>query len=316
MKRIGFWAVVLAMCLSWVSTARAQTGFIPVFIDDFGAEDSSNIFQDSFGRIVIELSPQGHPDNFVVSINQPHNDGSALKVSTGTTAGNGILVSCATPGTSCDAIDAFGSLAGIFANGGTGIIGNGVGTGVEGRSDGGSAGLFRTNTGNILVGAGSGPGNRFRVDASGNVFASSYNTGGADFAESVEPAGRKDDYEAGDVLAIDQTAVRRVALARQPYSTLVAGIYSTKAGILASPYSMDDPRLTKEIPLAIVGIVPCKVSTENGPIKAGDLLVTSSTPGYAMKGTDRSRMLGAVVGKALEPVASGKCVIQVLVTLQ
>ncbi len=31
---------------------------------------------------------------------------------------------------------------------------------------------------------------------------------------------------------------------------------------------------------------------------------------------DRSRMLGAVVGKALEPLASGKGVIQVLVTLQ
>lgn len=48
----------------------------------------------------------------------------------------------------------------------------------------------------------------------------------------------------------------------------------------------------------------------------GDLLVTSSTPGYAMKGTDRNRMLGAVVGKALEPLSDGKGVIQVLVTLQ
>jgi hypothetical protein len=71
-----------------------------------------------------------------------------------------------------------------------------------------------------------------------------------------------------------------------------------------------------EIPLAIVGIVPCKASAENGPIEAGDLLVTSSTPGHAMKGTDRSRMLGAVVGKALEPLEKGKGVIQVPLTLQ
>jgi hypothetical protein len=35
-----------------------------------------------------------------------------------------------------------------------------------------------------------------------------------------------------------------------------------------------------------------------------------------MKGTDRSRMLGAVVGKALEPLASGKGLIQILVALQ
>jgi hypothetical protein len=33
-----------------------------------------------------------------------------------------------------------------------------------------------------------------------------------------------------------------------------------------------------EVPLAAGGIVPCKVSAENGPIQPGDLLVTSSTP--------------------------------------
>jgi hypothetical protein len=66
----------------------------------------------------------------------------------------------------------------------------------------------------------------------------------------------------------------------------------------------------------MVGIVPAKVSAENGPIKRGDLLVTSSTVGYAMKGTDRGKMLGAVVGKALGTLDSGKGVIEVLVTLQ
>jgi hypothetical protein len=71
-----------------------------------------------------------------------------------------------------------------------------------------------------------------------------------------------------------------------------------------------------EVPLAIIGIVPCKVSAENGPIQPGDLLVSASTPGHAMKGTDRSKMLGAVVGKALEPLRQGKGTIQVLVTLQ
>jgi hypothetical protein len=40
------------------------------------------------------------------------------------------------------------------------------------------------------------------------------------------------------------------------------------------------------------------------------------TAGHAMKGTDRARMLGAVVGKALEPLREGTGVIQVLVTLQ
>lgn len=64
------------------------------------------------------------------------------------------------------------------------------------------------------------------------------------------------------------------------------------------------------------GIVPCKVSAENGAIQIGDLLVTSSTPGHAMKGTDRSRMFGAVLGKALQPLPSGAGVIEVMLSLQ
>jgi hypothetical protein len=86
--------------------------------------------------------------------------------------------------------------------------------------------------------------------------------------------------------------------------------------VLATTHKGTELTPSTEIPLAILGIVPCKVSAENGPVRAGDLLVTSSTPGYAMKGTDRQRMLGAVVGKALEPLTDGKGMIQVLVTLQ
>jgi hypothetical protein len=118
------------------------------------------------------------------------------------------------------------------------------------------------------------------------------------------------------VMVVDPSGRRRMQLSSQPYSTFVAGIYSTKPGMLATPHQMDDPQLAKEIPLAVVGIVPCKVTAENGPIQPGDLLVTSSTPGHAMKGTDRARMLGAIVGKALQPLDSGAGVIEVLVTLQ
>ena len=129
--------------------------------------------------------------------------------------------------------------------------------------------------------------------------------------------GRGSQYEPGDVLEIDPTADRHLTLSHYAYSTLVAGIYSTKPGVLATPHSMDDPEIqNSEVPLAVVGIVPCKVTAENGPIARGDLLVTSPRPGYAMKGTDRSQMLGAVVGKALEALPQGTGVIEVLVTLQ
>ena len=58
------------------------------------------------------------------------------------------------------------------------------------------------------------------------------------------------------------------------------------------------------------------MSAENGPIKVGDLLVTSATPGYAMLGTDRARLVGGIVGKALGQLGAGTGVIDVLVTLQ
>ncbi len=179
------------------------------------------------------------------------------------------------------------------------------------------AGVFNnTGGGNILVGQASGV-NEFRVDNTGKgFFNGGTQTGGADFAESVAVLKDRSHYQPGDVLVIDRSGNRRLALAQEPYSTLVAGIYSTKPGVLATPHTMDDQALNHEVPLAIVGIVPCKVSAEHAAIHRGDLLVTSSIPGYAMKGMDRSRMLGAVLGKALEPLENGRGVIEVLVTLQ
>jgi hypothetical protein len=184
----------------------------------------------------------------------------------------------------------------------------------------GAAGLFDTvnPSGNILIGrAGASAQRVFRVDGTGKVFSTAQQTGGADFAESVSVLEAKSEYQPGDVIAIDTTGTRRFTKVAKPYSTLVAGIYSTKPGVLATPHAIDDPRVEKdEIPLAVVGIVPCKATNENGEIKTGDLLVSSSVAGYAMKGTDAKRMNGAVIGKALEDMKGKTGVIEVLVSLQ
>ena len=157
--------------------------------------------------------------------------------------------------------------------------------------------------------------NVFRVDHTGAVFADGgVHTTGADFAEALPVKGVPTNYSAGDVLTIDASSQNRLTRTAQPYSTLVAGIYSTKPGLLGGS-EMQAGSKTK-VPLAVVGIVPCKVTVSNGPVHTGDLLVTSDKPGYAMKGTDRSKMIGAVVGKALEPLATGDGLIHVLVTLQ
>jgi hypothetical protein len=199
--------------------------------------------------------------------------------------------------------------------------GNGVAVfGVSSSPDGTGAIFVNEAAGTILDGR-IGPAPTatrvFRVDGTGRVFADGgFQPSGADFAESMSVTGDRSKYAAGDLLVIDPTVNRRVALAQQPYSTLVAGIYSTKPGMLGTTHNVNESAPQNEVPLAVVGIVPCKVTAENGSIRVGDLLVTSSTAGHAMKGTDRNKMLGAVVGKALEPLPEGKGVIQVLVTLQ
>jgi len=197
--------------------------------------------------------------------------------------------------------------------------GNTVGVNGEVASPAGVAGQF-TNTsgsGNILVGR-SGPGTKvFRVDATGKgFFNGGTQTNGADFAENFVVRGERQEYAPGDLLAIDDTSSRRLKHADEAYSTLVAGVYSTRPGVLAQPYEIESKQSESDVPLAIVGVVPLKATAINGPIRTGDLLVASPVRGRAMKGTDRARMLGAIVGKALSPLESGEGVIEVLVTLQ
>lgn len=139
---------------------------------------------------------------------------------------------------------------------------------------------------------------------------------GGDYAESVNVSGDREEYEPGDVLVIDPASEGKFLRASAPYSTAVTGIYSTKPGVVGRRQLTARAHMKEEVPMAMTGIVPTKVSAENGPIKPGDLLVTSSKPGYAMKGTDRTQMLGAVIGKAIGHLDSGVGVIEAVVTLQ
>ncbi len=63
-------------------------------------------------------------------------------------------------------------------------------------------------------------------------------------------------------------------------------------------------------PLALAGRVPCKVSGENGPIRAGDLLTVSTIPGHAAKAIEA----GPVIGTALESFDGGAGKILVFVS--
>lgn len=167
--------------------------------------------------------------------------------------------------------------------------------------------------GNVKLSSGSGASLTF-ADGTKQTTAWTGVLCGGDYAEDVETTGDKAKYEPGDVLVISASSDKDVQKSQEPYSTGVSGIYATKPGVVGKRESLANA--SDAIPMAMVGIVPTKVSAENGPIRRGDLLVTSSRAGYAMRGTDRTKMLGAVIGKAMGTLDSGSGVIEVLVTLQ
>ena len=181
---------------------------------------------------------------------------------------------------------------------------------VTGRNS--TAGVFRTTGGGDLLIGTNESGNIFRVDATGRgYFNNAVQIGGADFAEMVPVSPKASAYEPGDVLVIDEASEKHLSVSRKPYSRLIAGVYATKPGIVAR--DSGTPVLGEEVPLAMIGIVPCKASAENGPIRVGDELVSSATPGHVMRGKNAPR--GTVLGKALQPLASGKGKISILLYL-
>ncbi|MEN9407654.1 MAG: hypothetical protein RLZZ455_870, partial [Candidatus Parcubacteria bacterium] len=79
------------------------------------------------------------------------------------------------------------------------------------------------------------------------------------------------------------------------YSNKVIGVYSEKPGFRLSQKD-DFPNGSIGVPIALVGRVPVKVSTENGVIRTGDALTTSSVPGVAMKSTQPGMIIGRSMG--------------------
>lgn len=169
--------------------------------------------------------------------------------------------------------------------------------------------------GDFVVGASSLYGTRYwRVDRTGKgYFNGGTQNSGADFAEQIDVVGDEAKYEPGDVLVISTSTDRAVELSNGAYSTAVIGVYSTDPAVLAG--APDTGEALGGVPVAIVGIVPCKVSAENGAIQRGDLLVTADLPGHAMRAGENPPQ-GTVVGKALQPLDNGTGVILILVILQ
>jgi len=150
----------------------------------------------------------------------------------------------------------------------------------------------------------------FRVDNQGNVYSDSdyygeaFVTGNADLAEKVKVT---ETVEPGDVLAMDPDNPKQYRKSQKPYSPLAVGVVSTKPGMTLGEEGADTNAI-----MALLGTVPVKATTENGPIGLGDLLTTSSKPGYAMVCNEPAKCAGAIVGKALESLEEGEGKIRTL----
>lgn len=107
-----------------------------------------------------------------------------------------------------------------------------------------------------------------------------------------------------------------LAPSERAYDKRVVGVISGagkfKHGIILDSRKSECAR----VPIALIGKVYCKVDAAYAAIQIGDLLTTSPTRGHAMKADDPLRSFGAVIGKALDSLPSGKGLLPILVCLQ
>jgi hypothetical protein len=106
-----------------------------------------------------------------------------------------------------------------------------------------------------------------------------------------------------------------VSPSQLPYDRKVVGVVSG-AGEYKAAIVHDRKAEGQRTTIALMGKVYCKVDADVASIEVGDPMTTSEIAGYAMKASDPSRAFGAVIGKALRPLARGRGLIPVLVTLQ
>ena len=184
---------------------------------------------------------------------------------------------------------------------------NGTGTVLKLNHTGGGGNIAIFQSGSLNVA---------RIDKTGKgFFNGGTQSSGADVAEAFAVVGKRSGYEPGDVLAIASGYKRTVEKCSKPYSTNVIGVHATKPGVLLTARDVES-NLDDLVPMGVVGVIPTKVCNEGGMISAGDLLVTSSRLGYAMRADPKKLKFGMVIGKALEGFSGESGMIEVFVNVK
>ena len=133
---------------------------------------------------------------------------------------------------------------------------------------------------------------------------------------SAEPFPMSSDIPKGAVVVIDEDHPGQLKLSESAYDSRVAGIVSGANGINAGITLQQEGLLAGGKQVALSGRVYALADATSGPIKPGDLLTTSGTPGHVMKVSDHSKAQGAIVGKSMSALKDGRGMVLVLVNLQ
>jgi hypothetical protein len=160
-------------------------------------------------------------------------------------------------------------------------------------------------------------------DYSGNVWISNNCSvasltirGGADLAEPFNITSGNGEVPQGAVVVIDEQNPGHLKLSDSPYDTRVAGVVSGANGVNPGIQMHQQGLIEGGKNVALTGRVYVQADASTAAIRPGDMLTTSSTPGYAMKVSDHARAAGAILGKAMTGLSEGKGMVLVLVTLQ
>jgi hypothetical protein len=138
--------------------------------------------------------------------------------------------------------------------------------------------------------------------------------GGGDLAEAfiVENDAIADP---GTVMVIADGAGGALAVSTKAYDRRVAGVVSGAEG-LESGLILRQSGAPTETRIALAGMVYCKAEAFTRPIRLGDFLTTSDAEGCAMAAPDMQTSRGAILGKAMSELESGKGFVLALVNLQ
>ena len=154
----------------------------------------------------------------------------------------------------------------------------------------------------------------FKLDVNGTIRASGVI--GATYQDLAEWVPASGDVPPGTVVILNSEKNNEVMPSMGAYDTRVAGVVSARPGLL-----LGEEGASKAM-VATTGRVKVRVDATKYPIHIGDLLVTSDTPGTAMKsepldlGGVKIHRPGTLIGKALEPLPGGQGEILVLLSLQ